>query len=139
MKGFGVHLGKSKGRRTMDRVEGFATCIGEGARFTGKVGGEGNCVVHGHVEGDCDLNGILLIGEKGRWIGNVIAENVLLAGYVEGDVTAKEKIEIVSTAHVKGTITATAMAIAEGAVHEGKVHMISGLDLVKFTDKREED
>lgn len=137
MKGLGLNLGKSKGRRTLDKVEGFSTCVGEGTKFTGKIGGNGHCIVHGEIEGNCDLNGTLVLGEKGHWKGDIVAVNVLLAGSVEGNVTAKDKIEIVSTARVKGTITSKVMAIAEGAIHDGEIRMTSNHSLQQFTDKRE--
>ena len=133
----GLNLGKSKGRRTLDKVEGFATCIGEGTHFKGSLKGDGHCIIHGHVEGDCDLNGTLVIGENGRWVGDVLAMNVLIAGQVEGNVAAKEKIEIISTARVKGSISSKVMAIAEGAIHEGNVHMSYSGDPTRFKDKRE--
>ena len=137
MKGLGLNLGKSKGRRTLDKVEGFSTCIGEGTTFTGKIGGDGHCIVHGEIVGDCDLKGTLVLGEKGHWKGDIVAENILLAGTVEGNVSAKEKIEIVSTARVKGTITSKVMAIAEGAIHDGEIRMTSKTEMKQFTDKRE--
>jgi cytoskeletal protein CcmA (bactofilin family) len=134
----GLNLGKSKGRRTLDKVEGFATCIGEGTHFSGKLKGDGHCIIHGYMEGDCDLNGTLVIGEKGHWVGDILAQNVLIAGQIEGNVTAKEKIEIISTARVKGTISSKVMAIAEGAIHEGNVHMSSSSKQpTHFKDKRE--
>jgi len=133
----GLNLGNSKGRRTLDKVEGFATCIGEGSHFTGSLKGDGHCIIHGTMEGECDLNGTLVIGENGRWIGDILAMNVLIAGQVEGNVTAKEKIEIISTARVKGAITSKVMAIAEGAIHEGNVHMANNNNPTLFTDKRE--
>lgn len=130
----GINLGKSKGRRILDRVEGFVTSIGPEAYFRGSLGGAGHCIVYGRVEGDCDIDGTLVIAEGGSWVGEVVATNVLIAGQVEGSLMAREKMEIVSTARIRGRLTSRAIAIAEGAVHDGELQM-SGV--TRFADRRD--
>lgn len=132
-----MNLGRSKGRRTLDKVEGFSTVIGKDSHFTGTIGGAGNYIVQGRVEGDCDIEGTLVIAETGHWVGNISAGCVLIAGCVEGDVVSKEKMEIVSTARIRGKITSAILAIAEGAIHDGVVAMASRPDFTRFTDKRD--
>lgn len=129
-----INVGQRKGRRTLDAVEGFATSVGQGTTISGNLGGTGHSIILGEVEGDCDLDGTLVIGESGRWLGNVKAKTIVVAGEVEGEVIAKEKLEILSTARIKGTIRAKTLAIAEGAVHQGDVTMG---DVTRFTDKRD--
>jgi len=130
----GINLGKSKGRRILDRVEGFATSIGPAAHFRGSISGAGHCIVYGRVEGDCDLDGTLVIAEGGHWVGEVVANNVLIAGQVEGSLMAREKMEIISTARIRGKLTSRAIAIAEGAVHDGELQMG---DVTRFADRRD--
>ena len=130
----GINLGKARGRRILDKVEGFATSVGPEVVFRGSLSGAGDCIVHGRVEGDCDLDGTLVIAEGGCWVGEILATHVLIAGQVEGSLTAREKMEIVSTARVQGRITSRVVAIAEGAVHDGEMHMG---DVNRFTDRRD--
>ncbi|MGD8558588.1 MAG: polymer-forming cytoskeletal protein [Gammaproteobacteria bacterium] len=134
-----INVGQRKGRRTLDAVEGFATSVGEGTKISGNMGGKGHSIILGEVEGDCNLDGTLVIGETGRWLGNVKASTIVIAGEVEGEVTAEEKLEILSTARIKGTIKAKSLAIAEGAVHQGEVSMSSHHDVTRFTDQRDQD
>lgn len=129
-----ISLAKSKGRRSLDRVEGFTTSVGPGSVFTGTIGGEGHTIVLGRVEGSSDLNGTLVIGEGGAWMGNVTAKNVVIAGELEGTIVAQEKIEILSTAKIRGSLTSPVIAIAEGAVHDGEIHMG---EVKRFTDHRD--
>jgi cytoskeletal protein CcmA (bactofilin family) len=56
---------------------------------------------------------------------------------VEGEVFAEEKLEILSTARIKGTIKAKSLAIAEGAVHQGEVSMSSNNEIKHFKDQRD--
>ena len=127
-----MNLGRSKGRRTLDKVEGFSTVIGKDSYFTGTVGDAGNYIIQGRVEGNCDIAGTVVIAESGYWLGNISAGCVLIAGTVEGDVTARDKMEIISTARIKGKITSTVLAIAEGVVA-----MSGKPDVTRYKDKRD--
>ena len=62
------------------------------------------------------------------------AENVVIAGKVEGNIVAKEKIDVVSTANIKGSLTSPFIAIAEGAIHEGEIHMAN---VKRYVNQRE--
>jgi cytoskeletal protein CcmA (bactofilin family) len=129
-----INMSTNKGRRTLDDVNGFSTSVGPDSIFKGTISGTGHGIILGHVEGDSDVEGTLVVGEGGIWKGNIFAENVVVAGTVEGNIVAKEKIDIVSTARVNGSLTSPFIAIAEGAVHEGEIHMAR---VKRYTDKRE--
>lgn len=133
----GLLLGRSKGRRTLDKVEGFSTCIGADSVFKGSITGPGHCIIHGRVEGDCEMEGTLIVGENGTWVGNITAAVVLIAGQVNGDIHATEKMEIVSTAKVNGKISSAILAIAEGAIHEGRIQMTADRPESHFVDRRD--
>ena len=133
-----INVGRSKNRRTLDTVEGFATSVGEGTTIMGNFGGNGHSIILGTVEGDCRMEGTLVIGETGKWLGNIQATTVVVAGTVDGQVVATEKLEILSTAKIKGQIKAKLLAIAEGAVHQGEVTMASDNEVTHFTDKRDQ-
>ena len=139
MKEFSISLGQAKGKRILDKVEGFTTVVGIESHIIGTIGGKGNCIVHGRVEGDCNIEGALVIGNGGHWVGNIVAGCVLIAGTVDGDVTAKEKMEIVSTARVNGKITSNVLAIAEGAIHEGEMKIAGTSEVKRFKDRRSQE
>lgn len=129
-----ISLAKNKGRRSLDGVEGFTTSVGPGSVFTGTIGGDGHTIVLGRVEGSSELNGTLVVGDGGSWVGDVTAKNVVIAGQLEGTIVAHEKIEILSTAKIQGSLTSPIIAIAEGAVHDGEIHMG---EVKRFTDQRD--
>jgi len=129
-----ISLANSKGRRSLDRVEGFSTSIGAGNVFKGVISGPGHVIVLGRVEGDSEIQGTLVIGDGGAWVGDIVAHNIVIAGRVDGSIRADGKIEIVSTARVHGRITSPVIAIAEGAIHEGEMHMG---EVKRFTERRE--
>ena len=139
MKEFSISLGRAKGKRILDKVEGFTTVVGIESHIIGVIGGKGNCIVHGRVEGDCNIEGALVIGNGGHWVGNIVAGCVLIAGTVDGNVTANEKMEIVSTARVNGKITSNVLAIAEGAIHEGEIQISGANTITRFKDRRSQE
>lgn len=127
---------RNKGRRVLDEVTGFATLVGACARLSGHFEGTDNCIINGVVEGDCELAGMLVLGEQGHWRGNIMAANAVISGQVDGDIVTREKLELTSSARVYGAISSAAIAIASGAIHEGNIHMEQGPEVVRFQEKR---
>ena len=128
-----ISMAVSKRRRTLDALGGFTTSVGPDNNFKGSITGTGHCIILGSIEGDCELDGTLVVGEGGSWKGDITAENVVIAGEVIGDIVAKKKMDVVSTANIHGSLTSPFIAIAEGAVHEGEIHMA---EVKRYTDKR---
>jgi cytoskeletal protein CcmA (bactofilin family) len=130
-------LGRKQRRRTLDRVEDFTTMLGPESVYTGVFQGKDNHIIYGEVQGECDIEGILVLGEGSRWKGNIRAESVVIAGRVEGDIQAKTKLELARTGYVRGRITSPVVAIARGAVHEGSIRMAKQTQVTRFVDRRE--
>lgn len=128
-------IGKKK-RRSTDTVTTYTTEIGPDAVFNGKLSGEGNYAVRGKMVGESDISGTLLLRTEGEWVGNVLADVVIIAGTVKGHVMARVKIELQASGRVEGDLEAPALAIAEGAVYDGKIKMAKKADITRFKEKR---
>jgi cytoskeletal protein CcmA (bactofilin family) len=128
-------FGKKK-RRSIDKVRTYTTEIGPDAVFEGKVQGEGNYAVRGKMVGESDISGTILLRTEGEWIGNVLADVVIIAGTVRGNVMAREKIELQVTGRVEGDLEAPALAIAEGAIYDGKIKMAKAANVTRYQEKR---
>ncbi len=127
-----------KERRSIDKIKEFGTLIGVDSTFIGTLKGKDNYAVYGAVEGDCDLEGALMLGPSARWKGNIVADVVFVAGQVEGNVTAREKLEIAAGSRVSGKLQSASIAISEGAVFEGEVHMVKTGEVTRYQDRRSE-
>lgn len=125
------------GRRTLDGVHSFTTLVGHDTHFTGTIEGKDNYIINGTVTGDCRVEGAVVLGEQGRWIGNIQAETVVISGEVEGDITVTGKLELAPSARVSGRITSPVIAIAEGAIHQGEIRMTRDGGVARFSEKRE--
>jgi cytoskeletal protein CcmA (bactofilin family) len=122
-----------------DRSSGPATLINEGCKITGALSGDGDFMINGEIDGDCDLIGTVTLARNGLWRGTIKADNVIIAGHVEGDIIASGRVEVTDTARITGTVTGDAIAVAEGAVVEGVMKTTSQDVPTEFVEKREHD
>jgi len=128
---------REKSRRTLDHVGQFTSMLGPQSVYKGVFQGKDSHIVYGEVQGECDIDGTLVLGEGGRWRGNIHARNVVIAGEVEGDIRADGKLELARTAVVRGKISSPVVAIARGAVHDGSIRMTDQTKVTRFEDRRE--
>ncbi len=128
---------RDKNRRTLDHVGQFTSMLGPQSVYKGAFQGKDNYIVYGEVQGECHIEGTLVLGEGGRWRGNIRAQNVVIAGQVEGDIQADSKLELARTAVVRGKISSPVVAIARGAVHDGSMSMTGQTQVTRFEDRRE--
>lgn len=130
-------MNDSRSRRLRDRSHGPATLISEGCKIKGMITGDGDFLINGEIDGDCDLAGTVTLSKAGRWYGTINAGNVIVSGIVEGDVIAAEKIEITATANITGTVSGESIAVAEGAIVVGVMKTTGTSRPVKFVEKRD--
>jgi cytoskeletal protein CcmA (bactofilin family) len=123
-------------RRLSDSANGPTTYIASGSKISGNLSGEGAYVFCGVVEGDCQIKGPVTLAEGGRWKGTLRATDVVIAGTVDGDVVAVNRVEIAGTARVAGSLAGASIAVAEGAVIEGEIKVTSGNAPMRFEEKR---
>ena len=128
---------KKKKRRIADSSDNNASIISEGSVIKGALGGNVNYIISGRVEGECDIQGTLMLQEQGSWKGIIVANYVVIAGQVDGDVRAREHLELTSTARIAGDITGKTIAIAEGAIFDGSVTMTQKENVRTFEEKRQ--
>ncbi len=129
-------MNESRLRRMRDRSAGPATLINEGCKINGLLTGNGDFMINGEIDGDCDLEGTVTLAKNGFWRGTIKAGNVIVAGHVEGDIVASGRVEITDTAKITGTVSGDAIAVAEGAIVEGVMKTTSQEAPTEFIEKR---
>ncbi len=83
----------------------------------------GELTLEGKLEGEVNSDGLLQLGESGTVNGNVNVSSVIVRGKINGNVTAKDKIEIKSKAEVFGDVRAAKLVIEEGVTFVGKTEV----------------
>lgn len=92
--------------------------IGEDLTINGNVTSKGEIQVDGEIQGDIHC-GSLLLGDKSKVQGSVIAEDVVVRGKVMGSIRGL-RVTLQSQSHVEGDIFHQSLAIEQGAYFEGK-------------------
>ncbi len=126
-------------RRLRDKPDGPSTLISDGCKISGVITGDCDFLINGEIDGDCDLAGTVTLAKNGLWRGTIKAGNVIVAGHVDGDIFADDKVEITESARITGTVSAEAIAVAEGAIVEGVMKTTGKTEPVDFVEKRKDD
>jgi cytoskeletal protein CcmA (bactofilin family) len=104
-------------RPTIERIE---SVIGLSASVSGHLKAEGGVRIDGNFDGKIESEGNVIIGESARIIADVLGFNVTIAGFVQGDVKAVNRLEILASGRVRGNVQAGTLTIEEGGVFEGQ-------------------
>lgn len=123
-------------RRMRDRIGQPATILGAGAKLTGMLQGEGHFLIAGQVVGDADIEGALTLADGGRWQGIIRADDVILAGSLEGELLARGRVEITASARIRGRVVGSGISIAEGAVVEADLQSTGETEVTSFEERR---
>jgi cytoskeletal protein CcmA (bactofilin family) len=99
------------------------TLIGEGTIFEGNFKSVASIRIEGHIRGDIECDGDVVVGEKGVANSNITARDVILAGKVQGNVVTKGKLTITSSGFLVGNTAAAALIIDEGGIFQGTSSM----------------
>ena len=99
------------------------TIIGEDVEISGNVKCESNIQLNGKLNGDLTCAGQALIGNTSAVKGNMSVETVSIMGQVNGNINARDKIELKSTARLHGDIRAKRLTVEDGVTFVGKVEV----------------
>ncbi len=97
--------------------------LGENTSLKGELTGKGGIRIEGLFEGKIDLEGLIIVDQKGRVESELIkADTVIIGGSVRSDIQAK-RVEIRRTGRVWGDVTTVRFSTEEGAYLRGKIQM----------------
>lgn len=95
------------------------TVIGPGSHIKGDMAFDNAATILGTFEGTMSSRTELRIGEGGVCRANLDAPVVVIEGDVEGDIVAREVLQLNARARVTGDIAAAAMVVVQGASFVG--------------------
>jgi cytoskeletal protein CcmA (bactofilin family) len=102
------------------KTEKLESFIGLNSDFRGDLNIKGELRIDGFINGLVKADSVVL-GEKATVKGDITAKKIIVEGKVEGNLKAKEIVEIKSTGKVLGEIFTNKLSIMEGGVLNGKV------------------
>ncbi|MDD5136862.1 MAG: polymer-forming cytoskeletal protein [Candidatus Omnitrophica bacterium] len=84
-----------------------------------------NLRINGMFEGLLNTKGNLMIGEHASVSADITGESIIVAGKVNGNITAEKELKLIAPACVVGDITTPLLSVAEGAILEGRCKMLA--------------
>ena len=106
-----------------DAAGSTETIIGPTVHVEGDFKSQGNVQIEGTVTGSVETGGSLMVGKEARIKASVQAASAFVAGYVKGNISVTDRLELSPAARVDGDITAKTLVIAEGAQLNGRCQM----------------
>jgi cytoskeletal protein CcmA (bactofilin family) len=96
--------------------------IGKGTKITGKLVFGAKARIEGEVEGE--ITGEEIILSEGAVVNaRITAHSLTIAGTVNGEITAHQRIELLATARARGTLKTPNLVLHEGAMFDGDCKM----------------
>src|SRR5580693_9358260 len=98
-------------------------CVLKSSNFSGKLRFEGAARIECRVNGEIQGTGVITVAESAVVTGPIRAASILIAGRVNADITASERIELRPSARVAGNLVAPAVIVHEKAQVDGRFIM----------------
>ncbi len=101
----------------------MSSVIGADMVIEGNIKAKDTVRIEGKVTGDVETDGALIISATAAIKGNAKGCNVIVGGFLEGDLTSGGKTEVLSTGKIVGNINTKKLVVDENAEFQGKCIM----------------
>ncbi|MGB5303775.1 MAG: polymer-forming cytoskeletal protein [Gemmatimonadota bacterium] len=116
--------------KTRNRTDGaprdvgdVVSIVGPGMKVVGDCSSDGTIRIEGQVEGSVKAAKSVVIGKEGVVLGDVVTQDAIVAGRVNGSVSAESRVELQTTCRVQGDIRSRRIKLDEGGQVDGQLHM----------------
>jgi cytoskeletal protein CcmA (bactofilin family) len=116
-----------KGSQAAGDASGPGTTVGVNVALSGTLKDQNDINIYGLVDGEVVSEKSVTVGKTAQVKGPVRGAVVTIAGVVRGSIDAAERLELLDTAKIFGSISTKDLVIHSGAVFVGKCTMQSEL------------
>lgn len=102
---------------------GAKNVLSSDVEIKGNLKFSGELTFEGKIDGEVHTEGTLNLGDTAVINGNINAQSVVVRGKINGNITAKEKIDIKTKAELFGDIRAAKLSVEEGVTFVGKAEV----------------
>jgi cytoskeletal protein CcmA (bactofilin family) len=97
--------------------------LGRGSEFEGKLTFEGTVRIDGKFNGTIVTNDVLVVGEGAKVAAEISCGTIIVHGEINGNVKAKNAVELHHPARMKGNLETPSLMIEKGVAFEGQCKM----------------
>jgi cytoskeletal protein CcmA (bactofilin family) len=101
--------------------ENVISIIGPGMRVAGDCETDGTLRIEGTVEGTVRAGKAVVIGKDGAVRGDVVTQDAIVGGRVDGTIVAESRLELQATCVISGEIRARRIKLDEGGSVNGQI------------------
>ena len=109
--------------------EEFTALLGSGTEYQGQLTFKGTVRIDGRFTGNITSEGKLILGKDASVEGTISVSELVVHGTLNGEILVLKRTILHQTAKVAGSLSTPLLAMEEGAVLQGELHM--GKDAVK--------
>jgi cytoskeletal protein CcmA (bactofilin family) len=109
-----------------DERSGEDLLLGAGAEFDGKLTFKGTVRVDARFKGSIVTDDVLIVGERARIDAEITCGSVIVHGEVNGNIHARQEVELLRSARVRGDVQAPSLTVEPGAVLQGSIRADRG-------------
>lgn len=107
--------------KPVEREGGKESLIASDLSIEGKIQGSGHIRIAGRFKGDVQVDGDLTIEVGAKLNGGVKARKVVIAGELEGNIDAAQRVELLEGGAMLGDVKAGVVTVAPGSRMRGQV------------------
>ncbi len=115
------------GREREDKINlanyTVTTMVGSDTVVEGTIITKSSVRIDGTLIGGVSAEGVVILTKQGKIHGNIMAENIIVAGVVEGNMQIREKVDVEPTGEIYGDITTKKLLIDEESIFQGNCYM----------------
>lgn len=101
----------------------ITTIVGNDTVVEGTIITKSSVRIDGTLIGGVSAEGVVILSKNGKIKGNIMAENIVVAGVIEGNMQIREKVNVEPTGEIYGDITTKSLLIDEESVFQGNCYM----------------
>ena len=121
-----------KQKQEVENLVNSSNIIAKGSTVNGNIETFGNIRIEGKIIGDVKSKSKVAFGASAQVQGNILAQNVEIAGHIKGIVEVAELLILKETAIIEGDIITNKLLIETGAIFNGKCKMGSQTREIKI-------
>jgi cytoskeletal protein CcmA (bactofilin family) len=106
-----------------NKIVELSTIVGKDCIIEGNLKIKGGIRIDGTIKGNIETDGFVIIGQTGTVKANIKADECMVSGIVDGDVSVDKGLELDKNSRVAGNVSAKNLTVHNGAVLTGHCQM----------------